>query len=300
MRSCAYCGKELAPGEKCNCAESCARRKAAEGAKVSKENTTEHTTRNSTYKKEKHKTYSYNDPNRTQYQTGYMHKDSKFKKAFAKAKVKRQSRRSYAKKNIFKTFYLDFIEVLRSPVEAVQNPHERSMGKMISIWAVQGAALWLCMYFIMTNVPHGPFALLGNLLAFRGIDGYKAIAYMLMAVASGAVGGIVMFFLYTGVFFAINRFIFRDRMTPYKNICERLAITAVPMALISIIGALFSMFSSTTLIILLICGAISFVIMTYEALKVQWVQYPNGKSVYGMMIGFFILLTVICYIIRLA
>lgn len=278
MRSCIYCGKELEKGEKCTCAKSTANRKT--------------NTDNTQYK--------YNDPERTQYQTGYTKKESRFKKAFEKARAKRTIKRNKIDKSFWQTQLERFKEALLDPVSSVQNPKDMGMGAMLLLWALLGAVMWLCLYFIVTNVPRGPFSMLANVMSFNGIAGYKIIGYMLMTLASGAVSGIILFLAYTGVFFAINRFVFRDRITAYKAICQRLALTAVPFTAVCVIGALISSFSSTTLMILLLCGAMSFTVLTYEALKAQWAYIKPGKVVYGMTLGMFILFTLICYIIRIS
>jgi hypothetical protein len=302
MRSCIYCGKDLAPGEKCNCAASEARRRASENAENGNtaENNEEHRSKQARAKNTED--YKYNDPNRTTYRTGYTQTESKFKRAREKARAKRSAHRAYTgnSKSFWRGQWNNFLSALKSPVEAVQNPKRIGMGIMIGLWALQGALLWLCVYFIMTNVPRGPFAMLGNILAFRGVAGYKTLAYMLMYALSGAVGGVIVFFLYTGVFFGVNRFIFRDRVTSYTSLCERLAVTAVPFAAAAIIGTVLSFISSTTLLILLLCGMTACIVLTYEALKTQWAYASSGKVVYGMLLGFFIIFTIICYIVRLS
>lgn len=314
MRSCIYCGKELAPGEKCDCAASAEHRRnqgnsteaeTEKGKKNRKSDKSREKKKKNKAKEEKNtdysRTYNYNDFNRTQYRTGYTHNDGRFKNAFRKLRIKRRVRRAYESGrggDYFRSGWRSILYALRSPVDAVQNPKSTGMGAMTALWAIQGAVLWLCAFFILTNAPRGPFAMLGNMLAFKGVQGYKTLLYMLLYAVSGAVGGIVMFFMYTGVFYGINRFIFRDTMTPFKSICERLAFTAVPLSAITLVGILISFISSTTLIILLICGAIIFVVLTYEALRTQWVQVPQGKIVYAMMLGFFLLLTLICYVVR--
>ena len=79
-----------------------------------------------------------------------------------------------------------------------------------------------------------------------------------------------------------------------------LALTTIPFALTAGIGTALSMISSTTLLILLLTGAVSWVILTYEALKTEWISFTRGRVLYGIMIGFFALFTFICYFIRIS
>lgn len=288
MRSCIYCGKELEKGEKCTCAKS--RANASQNTKNSE-------------KTEDKNTYTqYNNSNRTEYRTGYTQKDGFFKRAYEKAKIKRRIKKNHKPngRNFFKSQLDTFLTALRDPVAAVQNPKDLTMGAMLVLWAIFGAVLWLCAYFMLSNVPRGPISMLANIMSFNGLAGYKIIGYMLMMLLSGAVSGIILFFLYTGVFYAINRFIFRDRTTSYQAFCQRLAVTAVPFCAVCVLGALISSFSSTTLLILLICGAFASVILTYEALRTQWSYLNQGKVVYALMLGLFILSTIICCIVRLS
>ncbi len=279
MRSCIYCGKELEKGEKCTCPRSTANQKQ-DNKNESSTNNTENT--------------KYNNTERTQYKTGYTRKDSWFRRTAEKARARKAARgtRTYDKARLY-----GIADALRDPVDAVRNPKDFPMALMLALWAVSGALIWLCIFSVITNVPRGPFAILANLMAINGIEGYKTLAYMGMALLSGAVSGLVMFFAYTATFFLINRFVFRDKGTPYRSICQRLALTLLPFTVISVIGTLLSLISPLTLFILLICGAVSFMVLTYEALKTQWVYVEQSKVLYAMILGMFVLLSFISYII---
>ena len=320
MRSCIYCGKELAPGEKCNCRQSAAHQKAAgnNGSNNNYNNTSDNSSKHNEKKETKQekrdkktkKTDSqnsyqgsgYNDPTRTAYRTGYTKKDNPFKKAFEKARVKKEARKStaYRRGQFGKGFFRDLLTALRFPIQSVQNPKRMSMWQMVVLWAMQGALAWLGIFFITTHAARGPFALIGNLLAFNGIEGYKTIFYILLTVLSGGIAGIIAFFLYTGIFFGINRFIMRDTSTSYNSFCERLAMTALPFSAIALIGTALSLISITTLITLLVCGAAVFVVLTYEALKTQWAWVPQDRTLMCLMLGFFIIAIAAGYIIRLS
>ena len=290
MRSCIYCGRELAPCERCSCRQSAQRQ-------GKKEPQQEETKAEGTYS-------GYNDPNRTEYRTGYTKKDNIFTRMREKARARsgaRQNTRSRGKTRDGSGHFWDPIwEVIKSPIDAVRNPAMLKLVQMLLLWAVQGALAWLCMFFIFTHSARGPFAMLANLLAFHGVAGYQAVGYMLLSMLSGAVAGAVGFFLYTGVFYGINRFLLRDKMTRYEEFCQRLAFTAVPFSIIALIGTIVSLISVTTLTVLLTCGAAIFVILTYEALRAQWSGVNANRVIYMMMLGFFVIATVAGYVIRLS
>lgn len=316
MRSCIYCGKELAQGEKCTCRQSTERRNASNPENgytesEKKQKSTYADSDNHTYSTDKgssadnsssHVYSEYNDPTRTKYRTGYTNNDSLFKRMREKSKAKRSARRtSGASKNQFgRGFWNDLLTAFKSPVQTAMNPKSMNLWQMVVIWAVQGALAWLCMFFITTHAARGPLAIIGNLLAFNGINGYKTIAYMLMAFVSGAIGGTLMFFLYTGIFYAMGRFIFRDKSTRYASFCERLTMTALPFSVIALIGTALSIISITSLIILLVCGAAVFAILTYEALRTQWSWVTADKVLYSILLGFFVIVSIVGYLIMLS
>ena len=313
MRSCIYCGKELAPGEKCTCRQSAGHKKATdtasdtgqtEKASTNSKQSTAGSGANSgaSTSRTDYTGSAYNDPKRTEYRTGYTKKDNHFKRAYEKAKAKRSARRvsGIPRQQFNKGFWRDLLTAFKYPVQAAMNPKSMNLWQMAVLWAIQGALAWLCIFFITTHAARGPFAMLGNLLAFNGIEGYKIIMYMLLTCLSGAIGGILAFFLYTGVFYAIGRFIFRDKRTSYASFCERLAATAIPFSVIALIGTFLSLISITSLIVLLVCGAAVFAILTYEALRTQWSWVSPDKTLYGVLLGFFVIATLAGYLIRLS
>lgn len=294
MRSCVYCGKELAPGEKCDCPASVARRQAADAQKADeakkeppKNEPKKH------HKEKKHKEdkngytgCEYNDPNRTQYRTGYTRDDNSFKRAYKQYRAQQRTQNSAG-------FFRGLLRVLTAPVEAIQNPQTRPLPLMFLIWAVQGGVIELCFFSILTNAPRGPFAILGSLLMFRGVNGYRVLLNMVMHIFAGALRGMVFFAVYSGIFYLINRFIFRDRLNGYKSMCERLVMTGLPLAFVALLGVLLSFIAPVTLIIMLMCGLAGFVLLSYEAMCAQWVNLPSGKALYGYLLGIFVLLTVV-------
>ena len=285
MRSCIYCGRELEKGEVCSCPQSVARRHAKSNAS-SAENSREKSGNN-----------SYNpNYNQNTYTTGYTKKESKIKRAWERHKMKRSIKRS--EEAVSKNLLVILKQFFKSPVETVINPPYMSKLLIIVLAALQGALVWLSMYFILTNVRRGPFAMLAAFLSFNG-HGYQNILEMLFTVLSGAISGVMLYFIYSGVFYGINRLVFRFD-TRFWDFSQRFALTGIPLAVVGVAGALFSTFSSTTLMILMLCGAASWVVLTYEGLKTEWITKTSGKTAYAMMLGFFIIFSVICYMIRLS
>lgn len=285
MRSCIYCGRELEKGEVCSCPTSVARRNARDNA-VKAEKADKKSEKN-----------SYNpNYNRDTYTTGYTKKESKLKHAWERHKFKRSA--SKKEKNTSENIFALLKQFFASPVETVINPPYISKSIIIILTAIQGALIWLSMFFILTNVKRGPFALLANVLSLNG-QGYKNILEMLLTAISGAISGIVIYFIYSGIFYGINRLIFKFN-TRFWDFSQRFALTGIPLALVGVAGALFSAFSSTTLMILMLCGAVSWAVLTYEGLKTEWITKSSGKTVYAMLLGVFLIFSIICYMIRLS
>ncbi|MCD8390391.1 MAG: hypothetical protein LUD03_00935, partial [Firmicutes bacterium] len=110
---------------------------------------------------------------------------------------------------------------------------------------------------------------------------------------------IIFFFIYVGVFYLINRFIFRLRST-FTNMAQKLVFTTVPGVVITAAGVLISFFSATTLMILMLCGGLITIILSYEALDSEWSVYSRTKSLYGVILGYFVLFTLICTLLRIS
>jgi hypothetical protein len=267
-------------------------------ARRAKKNQTQENTSDSGQKEAN--TVNFEEAKRTTYKTGYTKHQSKFNRAWNKYKVKKENRKSSANTSGFFKELLKFVRsFIKSPVAQIINPPNIGKATMLAIAAIQGAVIWLSMYFVCTGVNRSIFSVLGSALGFGGIAGYSGLVKMFISLLMGAVTGIVFFFLYTGVFWCINRFILKSN-TAYWDFSTRLSLTGIPLTVLGIFGVVFSFFSLTTLMILLMCGAISFVVLTYEALRTEWINKSPGTVMYSMMAGFFVLITVICYLIRIS
>lgn len=282
MRSCIYCGRELGKDEVCNCPQSVARRMqkqsespntGADGANTEK---------------------SQSGGSRTTYKTGYTGSRSRFDRAKDRYKAKKAVKRPDTGGRAFFSFVKEFI---KAPVDKIINPPRIGRATMLFIAAAEGAVGWLSMFFLYTGMNRSVFGILGKLLGFGGIEGYSALARMVLCALLGAVSGIVLFFMYTGVFWLINRFIFKSK-TEYWDFSTRLSLIGIPFTVLGALGVALSIFSLRTLMLLLVCGLVSSIVLMYEALKTEWINRSSGAVMYAMMGGLFILFTVILNLIR--
>lgn len=282
MRSCIYCGRELEKGEVCGCRQSAAYRAAKNKSETTSDNA------------KTEKNYSSN-PYRTEnsYKTGYAGRESKFERAKTRFHTKRAARKTANPKSAVKGFMRYIADFIKSPVDKITNPGHIGKASILAIAAIQGAVLWLCVFFILRGGAVGPFKLLASAMSFNGSAGYSLIGMILLTILSGALSGIVMFFLYSGIFYFINRFLMRLR-TPYWQFCERLACTWIPFTVICAVGAVLSILSPLTLAVMLLCGAVSAVALSYEALKTEWISQPAGKVLYAMILGYFVFFIILC------
>ncbi len=290
MRSCIYCGRELKDGEVCSCPQSAAHRARRTGGETSgtdskKASGGKHTNYQSSYRTD------------TSYRTGYSEKQSRF----GRMKQRFNAHRAVSGKNksdFFKELGRYIIEFVKSPTDSIANPARLGKGGILTIAAVMGAVLWLCMLFIQRGKNAGPLKFLSSLMGFGGAEGYPYIAQVLAGIVIGAISGTLVFLLYSGVFWMINRFIFRLQ-TPFWSFSVRMVSAWIPFTVICAVGALFSIFSAFTLIMLMLCGAASLVVMTYEALRTEWISRSAGKVMYAMLLGYFIFFMIVFYLITL-
>lgn len=285
MRTCMYCGNELAKGEKCTCADSRARR--GEDDTVGKDT-----------EKNTDKGASYSDPYRTKtsYKTGYAGGDSRFERAKNRYRAKRAAKATRgAFKGMSRKRLWEYISAsVKMPVETVTNPAHLGKVAMLVIAAAMGAVLWLCLFSIRHGGAAGPLKVISAAMGMDG--GYRLLKGIIAALVYGAAGGLVIFFVYTGIFYFINRFIMRMQ-TPYWSFCERLVAAWIPFTLICFIGSLLSLLSPLTLAAMVLCGAVTAAILTYEALKAEWYSASPSKIVYAMILGYFVFLSIMLHLL---
>ncbi len=292
MRSCIYCGRELAEGEKCSCPGAAARRAAKDGGSASQNTDTSTQYNNSGTNTQ----YTRNENG--YYRTGYTQAENPLKRKWNRYKAKRQaakSQRTPEMRGIFSYIY----RFIKSPATEIANPRAFSMPQMLLIAAIQGAVIGLCVYFVNTGAPRGWLRAIANIIGFGGTTGFRSVLHAVEAALSGALGGGFFLLIHTGIFWLINRFIFRSR-TGFTPLAQRLVLTNIPFTALAAIGVAFSFISTTTLMILLMCGALSSFILTYISLNEEWSSYSESRVLYALMLGYFILFTFIFSLLRVS
>ena len=280
MRSCAFCGRELGPEEKCNC-------QGAQRARMSKDT---NTTENKTYTGWQENTYT----------TGYTKekkKRFKFKKPhFKKPNFKKPDFRGSAQgvSGFAKRF-------LHDPVNAVINPGFMSPLQIVLIFAGAALAVSLCGFFLYTRlispVMRGVASENAPLSAMVMFPGYN-IGNLLKFIFSGVITFTLMEFVFTGVLFVVNRFILK-RSTGFMVFAARPAACMMPVMILGFLGAIISFFSIFACIMLLMTGVVMSVALMYEALRSEWSSMPASRTLYFMGLCYFLFFVVIFNILRI-
>lgn len=282
MRECIYCGRQLEAGENCSCAMSEARRRA-KNAEQPQESTKEQKREEMKRKKQADK------------QEKKEHK--------ARMRQARRTQRSFGKNADIGGAFHDFkrllIAFIKSPVDTVMNPGEMSKMVVLLFVIIEGLFGGMCVYAITTGAARGPVGTLGAMMGLGGMDGYTLIKGWVLSAISGAICGIIVFFIYSGVFYIVNKFIFKQ-FTPYWEFVKRFAFVALPVTIIGTLGVILGFFSYRTFVILLICGLIGAILTTYEILRSVWYEKSATKIIYTMMICIFVIVTILINLIRFA
>ena len=306
MRSCIYCGRELEKGEVCDCPQSVTNIAGIQKSSAERKNETKTEDKKSDKKQEKTQA-NYSNPYKTEtsYKTGYAGTESKFERAKIKHKARKAARKAKATrtsninpKGSFGELGRYIVRFIKSPIDTISNPPHLGKAAIMTIAALQGVVLWLCMFFILRGGGVGPLKILTSLMNFNGGAGYSLVLQIILCMVSGAISGVILFFLYSGIFWLINRFVMRLK-TAYWEFSIRLASTWIPFTVICAIGVILSMLSPVTLMILILCGAVSVAVLTYEALRTEWISKSPSQVLYAMMLGYFVFFTVVCYLITI-
>lgn len=297
MRECIYCGKQLEKGEKCTCAMSVAKRMEKEKSQQNGQQTQQNTSQNenlgkSDRQEEKEKRQQEKNAEKEKKQRERQARKQKFSNKFRNAA-------SDVNKGAFVNVFRLIWEFIKSPVETILNPGMMNKAEIIIMTAIEGAIGGLCGYSVFTGTRRGALRFVGNVIGFKGTSGYTELFNWLLSAVSGAVCGILAFFLFTGILYFIDKNIFR-RFSAYWDFSRRFALAAIPMTVIGAVGVILGMFSQITFIVLLVCGAAGTVTLIYEILNAQWRGKSSSKILYTMMAAICVFLIISMYIVRLA
>lgn len=285
MRECIYCGRQLEKGEKCTCAMSVAKRMERE-------------------KQQSEQAASETPPKSKREQKREERQQARTEKQRQKTEQRESNKKRFEEfkdglnKNAFSNVWRLFKDFIRSPLDTVMNPGIMSKTEVLIFVIIEGIVSGLCVYSVITGASRGPLRLLGNLFGFRGVQGYNVVLGWLSSAFSGAVSGLIIFFLFTGIFYFINKSVFKQ-FTAYWDFARRFAFVAIPTTLIGAVGVLLGFFSQTTFAVMLLCGISGTIVLVYEILRSMWHSKSATKTIYTMMIGFFIFLLITLYIARL-
>lgn len=289
MRECIYCGRQLQKDEVCDCAISVAKRMERQKNEQTEPIKSKADLKNEEKEKKKRQ-------------------KERVKEEKARARSERKTRstayRTYGgnikiNRNSFANVWRLFRDFIKSPIETIMNPHGMTVTDTILFVIFEGIISGLSAYSIITGTSRGSLRLIGNILGFNGFSGYNVIVGWIASAFSGAIGGILVFLLYSGIFYLINRWIFKQ-YTPYWDFSKKFAFVGIPFSIIGAIGVILGFFSQTTFAILLICGMVGLIILTYEILRSMWYSKSASMTMYCMMGGIFVFLLIALYIIRIS
>lgn len=286
MRECIYCGRSLEKGEKCSCAMSVRVRMEKERA-------------NAAEKQEADKKNTGKDKAKER-------KAERERKRAEKEHIRAERRKNRSRtefnvssKNVFVNIGRNLLNFFKAPIDAVANPRGMGKAEIFVLAAFEGVIIGLCILSVMTGMSRGALSLIGNLIGFNGIAGYNYIYMWLMYALMGAVGNVILFMLYSLIFFAIGKWIFRQFAT-FWDYAKRLIFAALPFTLVGALGTLLGIFSQLTFLIWILCGLAGNVAVTYEILRSMWSSKSASRVLYTMMLGLFVFLNVIIYIVGLS
>ena len=285
MRECIYCGRQLEKGEVCTCAMSAAKRREREAAENAE-----------TKKGDKHA------GREEKAQEKARRKEDKRREKERTREARRSAYSSAAPggaAGIFRNIRTLIKSFIMSPVETVMNPGRMGRAEIFILAAIEGIISGLCAFSIITGAARGPLSFLGNVLGFRGMAGYSILLGWLMSAVSGAIGGLVIFFIYSGIFYLVNRFIFRG-FIGYWDFVRRFVFVAMPIAAVGLIGIVLGMFSQHMFFLMLIAGMAGSVVLTYELLRSVWHTKSPAVVMYTMILCIFVFMTIITGIMQVS
>ena len=295
MRECIYCGRQLEKGEVCDCAMSVAKRREREAAKKAeqpKSKTEQKAEKKAEKDREKQQKREERDRERQARANARRASFARGASSYGAAYGGRAKTALGDVWRIFKSF-------LRSPIDTVMNPGEMSVSVIMIFAIIEGMIGGLSAFSVISGASRGPIRLLGSLMGFGGVQGYNTVFGWFASAFSGAVCGIVVFLLCSGIFYFINKWVFKQ-FTPYWEFSKRFALAPIPVTVIGAVGVLLGFFSQTTFAVLMIVGLIGTVVLLYEILRSAWYSHSAAKTMYAMLVGMFIFLMIALYIVRIS
>ena len=271
MRSCAFCGRDLGPDEKCNCS-------GAQRARMSKETGD---AENKTYTGWQENTYT----------TGYT-KEKKKRFNFKMPRFRKPNFKNDARgvSGFTKRF-------LHDPVNAVSNPGVLSPLQIVLILLGTALAVALCGFFVyvrlLSPLMKG-FASVGTHVMMPAYN----IVNLLMFVLSGFTTVTLMEFVFIGVLFLVNRFLLKHG-TGFFVFATRPAAAMIPLMIFSGLGAGISFFSIFASVMLFMTGIVINIVLMYEALRSEWNSIPATRTVYTMALCYFVFYVIIFNVLRI-
>ena len=271
MRSCAFCGRDLGPDEKCNC-------QGAQRARMSKDTSNDE---NKTYTGWQENTYT----------TGYT-KEKKKRFKFKMPRFRKPDFKGSARgvSGFAKRFMHD-------PVNAVSNPGVLNPLQIVLILLGTALAVSLCGFFMYSRLLGPVVRGLTSARYLIGNQGYN-IGNLFRFVLSGFTMITLMEFVFIGVLFIVNRFILKHSAR-FFVFATRPAAAMIPIMVFSLLGALISFFSIFASVMLFLTGIVINIVLMYEALRSEWSSMQATRTVYIMALSYFIFYVIIFNILRI-
>lgn len=299
MRSCAYCGKDLAAGEVCDCPGSVRARNAKNGGSGAGHSSESAASESSTGSSQS----TYSGWQENTYQTGYTKKDKK-KKFHHKFKFRKPKGFN---KDEFKGaasgvsgFTKRFIH---DPVNTVSNPGHLSMVQIILLVVLIALVMSVGGFFAYTRVIAVYIRQLMTMTASTEVPFINSmlstyhIKQLLTTALYGTVSITLLTFLYFLVLYLVNRFILRQR-TAFSDFLVRPAAAMIPILVFGLVGIAINFFSVYAMIMLFLTGLVMWIVLTYEGLRSEWSFLPAVRVMYMMALSFFIFFVVLFNIFR--
>lgn len=260
-RFCMYCGRELNKSEQCDCAMSAAARAGK---------------------------YTAQNPSGTSESKNQTRKEkSKAERKEKKEQKKRSKPYNSHSGNFFVNFKNLIVDFLKNPIYTVKNPGIAGKGETLVLTALLGITVSLVVFFSGSTMNRGILSFMSSIFGFKGSRGFADILNMFLNMFTFTVFSYIQFFVLTGIFYMIQRFILR-LYTEFWDIARRFSICSIPVIITGIAGIFFAFFSMQTVIMLIAAALIFAVILSFEAVKSMWHGLLEDRAIYLASVGYFV------------